>query len=424
MGGEADALGFTAGEVGDSASELEVAEADAVEESQALADFGEDVAGDGGGGSGEVESAQEVLGLGDRGMGETVDGGLERGGRWEADGAGDGIEAQAGALGAGLAVALLPAEPGLLDGVGAGAAFDIGEVEQFAEAAAARAPADGGVVAELFGVEGLEGTLAALAGALGGVEGGVVLRVECEEGALADLQAGIDEGRKGAIGPAGQAAEDDLHVVLPETVESQALAGGVEAPVGPHLFVTVSGGPFGDVGMKTLTVLDDRCEKQQIAAGPDFGLESAAELIAGLGFDGDLAFGAELDAGSGEEEAEEMLDFGDGGDGAFAAAAGVALFDADRGGDAGDAVDVGSGELVDELTRVGAHGVEEAALAFGEEEIERERAFARTADAGDDDDAAARDAEREVLEIMLAGALDDDVLAGIVGAGAAGREGR
>ena len=79
-----------------------------------------------------------------------------------------------------------------------------------------------------------------------------------------------------------------------------------------------------------------------------------------------------------------MIDFGDGSDGAFAPAAAVALFDADGRRNAGDEVHVRTGQLLDELPRVNVHRIEETALAFGEQKIERKRAFPGTADTGDD----------------------------------------
>src|ERR1051325_8260053 len=58
----------------------------------------------------------------------------------------NGVESRPLAIGAGFPVALLPTPPAFFDGVGAGAAVDIlGQVKQFAESAAFRAPALRGV---------------------------------------------------------------------------------------------------------------------------------------------------------------------------------------------------------------------------------------------------------------------------------------
>jgi len=218
LGGEADALGFASGERRDAASEVEVTEADVDEEAEAFANFGEDVLGDGGGGSGESDCAEEVEGLCDRGPGEVVEcrgifgeggegsfggvGGSGDGGV-ETHGAGDGVEAHAAALRTSLAVAFLPAEPGFLDGIGPGAPVDVGQVEQFSEAATLGAPSDRGVIAEVFGVEGFERSAAAGAGAFGGVDGEFALLVEGQEGSFADLECFIDLAVGGVGGPGG-----------------------------------------------------------------------------------------------------------------------------------------------------------------------------------------------------------------------------
>ena len=76
------------------------------------------------------------------------------------------------------------------------------------------------------------------------------------------------------------------------------------------------------------------------------------------------------------KEADEVPDFGDGGDGGFSAALGDALFDGDGGRKALELVDLGFFQLLGELPGVGGHGVEEAALAFGEEDVEGEGGLA------------------------------------------------
>ena len=88
-----------------------------------------------------------------------------------------------------------------------------------------------------------------------------------------------------------------------------------------------------------------------------------------------------------------------------------------------DQIDIRFFQLLDELPRIGRHAVEKTALAFGEKEIEGDGRFARAAQAGDDDHLVARNSERDVLEVMLARAVDGDrVIAAIRGSpGSAGR---
>ncbi len=81
--------------------------------------------------------------------------------------------------------------------------------------------------------------------------------------------------------------------------------------------------------------------------------------------------GAEL----GEEQAQEMVDLRDRGDGRLAAAARHALLDGHAGRQTLDGIHVGFFHLLDELSGVGRHAVEEAPLALGEEDVKGEVDF-------------------------------------------------
>jgi hypothetical protein len=131
-------------------------------------------------------------------------------------------------------------------------------------------------------------------------------------------------------------------------------------------------------------------------------------LVSRLSLDWDLAVRAVRGAEAAEEEAEEMVYFSDGCHSAFTAAARVSLFDANGWGNPEDVIDVWACELIDELTRVGVHGVEESTLTLGEEEVEGEGAFTGAAYAGDHHKTAARDPERDILEIVFACAQYSD----------------
>jgi hypothetical protein len=102
--GKADALVFAAGEGADGAVELEVVEAGQGEEVEALEDFRQDVAGECGLASVEAEVLEPVAGGGDAEGGDVGDGVAG-----EANGAGDGVEACAVAVGAGCGVAVVAA---------------------------------------------------------------------------------------------------------------------------------------------------------------------------------------------------------------------------------------------------------------------------------------------------------------------------
>src|SRR5262245_46935070 len=100
----------------------------------------------------------------------------------------------------------------------------------------------------------------------------------------------------------------------------------------------MTGGPFCDIGMKALAVLHYWREESQFAAAPSFPFQLAAQFIAGLGLDGQIAVGTILGPEPGEQQADEVINFGDRRDGALAAATAGSLLDADGRRDAGDQV--------------------------------------------------------------------------------------
>src|SRR5665254_8862 len=61
----------------------------------------------------------------------------------------------------------------------------------------------------------------------------------------------------------------------------------------------------------------------------------------------------------------------------------------------------------EELARVGGQGLDVAALALGVDGVEGERGFAGPGQAGDGDEAVARQPQGDVLEVVLASAGDD-----------------
>src|SRR5947207_11424908 len=136
------------------------------------------------------------------------------------------------------------------------------------------------------------------------------------------------------------------------------------------------GGPLGNVGMKALAVFYDGSKQPQLAAFPQFALEPAREFIAGLGFDRDLAIGTKLRAQPGKQQTDEMVNLSNGRDGALAAATAGTLFDANGGRNAGDEIHVRARELLDELPCIKAHRIEKTPLAFGEDQVESQSAFA------------------------------------------------
>ena len=139
------------------------------------------------------------------------------------------------------------------------------------------------------------------------------------------------------------------------------------------------------------------------------GGDALDDLLGGLAGDGAVAVGAVGLADGGVEQAEVVVDLGDGADGGAGAAGGGLLLDGDGGGEAVDGVDVGALHLVEELAGVGGEGFDVAALAFGVDGVEGEGGLAGAGEAGDHGEGVARDADVDVTQIVLARAADGDV---------------
>ena len=86
----------------------------------------------------------------------------------------------------------------------------------------------------------------------------------------------------------------------------------------------------------------------------------------------------------------------------------VGLVDGDGRRDALDRVDLRLVHAVEELARVGAEGLDVAPLPLGVQRVEDERGLARARHTGDDDQLARGQRERQVLEVVLARAANDD----------------
>lgn len=241
-----------------------------------------------------------------------------------------------------------------------------------AVAVAGGAPAVGGVEGEMAGVEVFVGGIADVAGGGGGEDVKFVADEDARH-AFADVEGGFEELGK-VFGGGCDGDDEDVDVVLLEAFEAGEGGGGDDLFVDEEGIVAVFDRPLGDFGVVAFAAFDEGGEELEGGVFLEPGAEAFFHVGAGLAFYGLAAAvaGAEL----GVEEADEVPDFGDGGDGGFASALGDALFDGDGGWQAAEVIHVGFFELIGELAGVGGHGIEETALAFGEEDIEGEGGFA------------------------------------------------
>ena len=127
-----------------------------------------------------------------------------------------------------------------------------------------------------------------------------------------------------------------------------------------------------------------------------------------------VAVGAVRDADPREQQAQVVVDLGDGPDGRSRVARGALLVDRDGRRQAVDLVDVGLLHLTQELARVGAQALDIPPLALGVDGVERQAGLAAAGQPGDDDEPVARERDVDVLEVVFACAAHDELILGHV----------
>ena len=119
-------------------------------------------------------------------------------------------------------------------------------------------------------------------------------------------------------------------------------------------------------------------------------------------------------AGARVEQPEVVVDLGDGADGRAGVLGRRLLVDRHRGRETLDEVDVGLVHLAEELARVRRQRLDVAALALGEDRVERQDRLAGPGQAREDDEGVAWQVERDVLEVVLPGAPDHQLISHVL----------
>ena len=250
--------------------------------------------------------------------------------------------------------------------------------------------------------------------ALGRAAFGQCLRQPVERGqhmhrALADLQRlGKLAAQPGLVGRVDQTVgHGQLDGVFLEAVDTREVAGRQKLAIHAQMRVAARARPVGQFRIDTLAV-DDQGRQQADVATAVACENGRDDAVGALRLHGGTVVHAVLGAELDVEQAQEVPDLRGGADGRFAAAAAQALLDGDGGRDAVHRIDLGPAGGLHDGARVGVEAFEVAALAFVEQNVEGQRGLARTADAGDDVELAARDVDAEVLEVVFLGVDDAD----------------
>lgn len=207
----------------------------------------------------------------------------------------------------------------------------------------------------------------------------------------------------------GEAVDDHLDGVLLLLLERGRLGELDGLAVDPSAAVALGLEVGEEVDELALALAHQRREDLEAAA-----LGQAQDLVddglRGLPGDGAVALGAVRLADPGEEQPEVVVDLGDGADRRARVARGRLLVDGDRRGEAFDEVDVRLVHLAEELPGVRGERLHVAALALREDRVEREGRLARPGEPGEDDEGVAGQVERDVLQVVLARATDDETV--------------
>ena len=135
---------------------------------------------------------------------------------------------------------------------------------------------------------------------------------------------------------------------------------------------------------------------------------SANDLLGRLLLDRRAALVAMRRAQPGHQQPQMVVDLGHRGHGAARILAAGPLIDRNRRLQALDQIDVGPLQLMQELPGVDRQAFDILPLPFGIQRVEGQRAFARTAGAGDHHQPVAGNIEIDILQIMDPGAANAD----------------
>ena len=205
-------------------------------------------------------------------------------------------------------------------------------------------------------------------------------------------------------------AHHDVDVVLVETPESlleYRRGEGGHGPVDAGAAVAQPAGRHHHVLVIALAPAHHRAQHGDVLAAV-LAPHPVQDPAAGERGDGAAALGAVLLAHLGIQQAQVVVELGDGGHGGVPASLAEALLDGHGGRYACQYVDVGPGHDLHELPRVGGEAVDVAPLAVRVDDVEGQGRFPGAAEAGHHHQPVPGDIDGDVLEIVLLGADDPD----------------
>ena len=199
-----------------------------------------------------------------------------------------------------------------------------------------------------------------------------------------------------------QAQHRQFDVMFLESVNAREALCGQKLAIDAQMRIAAWARPVGQFGIDALAPHHQRREEADVL--PAVLLQDLRhDAVGRLRLHRRAVVHAMLHAQLDVEQAQKVPDFGGGTHCGLAPAAGEALLDRHRGRYAVHRIHVGPAGRLHQAARIGIEAFEIAALAFVEDDVERQRGFARAADTGDDGELAAGDLHRQVLEVVLTG---------------------
>ncbi len=208
-----------------------------------------------------------------------------------------------------------------------------------------------------------------------------------------------------------QPVDDDLDRVPLVLVEALDLVEVELLPVHADAHEALPANGLEDALALRLAIPDQRAEDQQPRAVGQ-RQDAVDDLLHALPGDLAAAHRAMRVADAREEQTQVVVDLGHRADRRARVPRSALLVDADRRRQAVDLVDVRLFHLAQELARVGGQALDVAPLALGIDGVEGEARLAASRKAGDHHQPVARKLNGDVLEVVFAGAANNERILG------------
>ena len=203
------------------------------------------------------------------------------------------------------------------------------------------------------------------------------------------------------------AVDDDVDRVVLASVESEIVLERHEPPIDARLEEAL-GAPRREVLLELALPAPDDGRQDVEPFGRRLRHDEVDDARDGLRRDLAIARRTVRHADVREEQPQVVVDLGHRADGRARVLRRRLLFDGDRGREALDRIDIGLGHELQELARIGRQALDVAPLSLGVDRVEGEGRLPRPRQPRDHDQAVARQIDVDVLQVVFAGAANDD----------------